>query len=291
LEKQYRLPPPDQVHHYEGVFNACLEAGEAGSADAAYRLGVMYFVGIGTERSLRRALVWLHRAEKRGSADAAFMLAVFYLQGIGVKQNDERPRILFLKAALAGIANAQTHMGHYYSEEGPGQDLGEAYRWYRAAAEQGRSIAQVELGRMYRDGRGIARNAEEAFRWFLRAARAGNPYAQLQVAIAYWWGDGVAVDRKASLNWAFRGAKQGDARCQYLIGELFSQQEAPELQIFGYAWLHRAASAGFADAVRRRAELEQHLRIEYVAAGLWLAHRLLPGEDIGAVDEPLMRDR
>lgn len=156
LEKQYRLLPPDQVHHYEGVFNACLEAGEAGSADAAYRLGVMYFVGIGTERSLRRALVWLHRAEKRGSADAAFMLAVFYLQGIGVKQNDERARILFLKAALAGIANAQTHMGHYYSEEGPGQDLGEAYRWYRAAAEQGRSIAQVELGRMYRDGRGIA---------------------------------------------------------------------------------------------------------------------------------------
>lgn len=270
---------PEEVQHYQEIFKACLAAGEAGSANAAYRLGWMYFAGIGTERDGHRAAVWLHRAEQRESGEAAFMLAVLYSSGMGVAKNDERARSLFLKAARAGNPMAQTRMGHYYSEEGEQQDLREAHRWYKSAAEQGRRIAQVELGLMYRDGRGVARNAEEAFRWFLQAAEAGEPYAQLLVATAYHRGRGVAVDEDAAIGWALRGALQGDAACQYLLGGLLSMQPRIESQIRAYAWLNLAVAAGMENAAELRDSLELILSEEHIATAGRLSSSFVPRED------------
>ena len=280
----------DEVQRYQDIFKACLEAGEAGSADAAYRLGWMYAVGIGTERDGHRAAVWLHRAEQRQSGDAAFMLAVLYSSGMGVAKNEERARSLFLKAALAGNPKAQTRMGHYYAEEGEQQDLREAHRWYKAAAAQGRVIAQVELGLMYRDGRGVPKSAEEAFRWFLRAAEAGEPYAQLLVATAYRKGNGVGADEDAAIRWALRGALQGDASCQYLLGGLLSLKAKIESQIRAYAWLNLAAAAGEANAAKMRDSLELILSKEQIATAQRLSINFVPREDAGAAYEPPVGD-
>lgn len=281
LWEQASSLPPDEAHRYEGILNACLEASEAGSADAAYRLGVMHFVGIGTERDSYRALVWLHRAEQRESGDAAFMLAVLYSIGMSVAKDEERARGLFLKAARAGIPMAQTKMGHYYSEGGEQQDLREAYRWYKAAAAQGRVIAQVELGLMYRDGRGVARSDEEAFRWLLKAAEAGEPYAQLLVATAYHRGRGVDVDEDAAIGWALRGALQGDAACQYLLGVMLSLQENIESQIRAHAWLNLAVAAGMENAAKLRDSLELILSEEDIATARRLSSNFVLREDTG----------
>lgn len=50
----------------------------------------------------------------------------------------------------------------------------EALRWYRLAAGQGSPEAQNNLGAMYEQGLGIARNDITAAYWYRLAAEQGN---------------------------------------------------------------------------------------------------------------------
>ena len=55
----------------------------------------------------------------------------------------------------------------------------EAARWYEQAARAGLTSAQVLLGSMYIDGRGVPRNAMRAFAWLNRATLDGHSNAAL----------------------------------------------------------------------------------------------------------------
>jgi len=47
-------------------------------------------------------------------------------------------------------------------------------RWYRLAADQGFAFAQVNLGFLYANGRGVPQDDAEAARWFRQAAEKGH---------------------------------------------------------------------------------------------------------------------
>jgi hypothetical protein len=93
---------------------------------------------------------------------------------------------LFLRAANAGVPEAQVRMGDFYftgTGIGLKQDLAESFRWYRLAAEQGSVYAQLMLGRMYRDGKGVPANRNEAIRWLQRAANGGDGRAAAELRL------------------------------------------------------------------------------------------------------------
>jgi TPR repeat protein len=58
------------------------------------------------------------------------------------------------------------------------QDYSEAVRWYRLAADQGRSNAQRRLGYMYFRGRGVPRDLIHAHMWLNLSAAQGDTIAQ-----------------------------------------------------------------------------------------------------------------
>ena len=61
--------------------------------------------------------------------------------------------------AETGNANAQVLLGKLYSEDrGVPQDYAEATRCYRMAAEQGNAEAQADLGFMYEMGHGVSQD-------------------------------------------------------------------------------------------------------------------------------------
>jgi Sel1 repeat len=61
-------------------------------------------------------------------------------------------------------------------------------------AEQGNSIAQVDVGLIYYEARGVAQDYFEASKWFLRAADQGEGMAQLRLGFMYGAGQGVTQD-------------------------------------------------------------------------------------------------
>ena len=64
-----------------------MRAMEAGDAEAAWRLGLLYELGLGVERDLRRARLLYADAAKRGCAPAQRCLGNLYLWGKGVEAN------------------------------------------------------------------------------------------------------------------------------------------------------------------------------------------------------------
>jgi hypothetical protein len=59
------------------------------------------------------------------------------------------------------------------------QDFAKAAEFYRRAADLGVAEAAFYLGNLYRDGRGVTRDREAAYRWYRKAAEQGDSVAEL----------------------------------------------------------------------------------------------------------------
>lgn len=112
-----------------------------------------------------------------------------------------------LLVGLAGPAGADFDAGMAAIERG---DYGAALRELRPLAEQGHAQAQYKLGRMYRAGVGVPRDAAEAARWTRRAAEQGDALAQYDLGIMYATGQGLAQDYVQAHLWFDLAARQQD---------------------------------------------------------------------------------
>lgn len=123
---------------------------------------------------------------------AAFVLAVAVSVGMltprtasaqdesaGAELSPDSLRAL-IAAAVQGHTAAQFDLGQMYDFGwGVPVDYVEAVRWYHAAAEQGHARAQYLLGRLHEFGHGVPENAAEAVRWYRAAAEQGYARAPI----------------------------------------------------------------------------------------------------------------
>ena len=85
-------------------------------------------------------------------------------------------------------------------------------------AEAGNVTAQYNLGKMYRNGKGVARDYAEAVKWWCLAAEAGNADAQNKLGVMYHDGEGVEQDYAEALKWFRLAADAGNASAQCNLG-------------------------------------------------------------------------
>jgi TPR repeat protein len=91
--------------------------------------------------------------------------------------------------ALTGVldfppdAEAQLNLGFlYYEGKGVPRDYAQAIVWLRKAAEQGNAEAQLSLGAAYEMGKGVQQDDAEAAAWYRKAAERGNALVQNHLA-------------------------------------------------------------------------------------------------------------
>ena len=92
----------------------------------------------------------------------------------------------------------------------------ESVRWYRLAAESGDPLAEVALGRLYLEGKGLEPDEDQAEIWLQRSAHQGLPSAQIQLRRLYLqrWDFDAALDASES---AIRSAVQIYGESNYRI--------------------------------------------------------------------------
>ncbi len=124
----------------------------------------------------------------------------------------------------------------------------EAVRGYRKAADQGNASAQVNLGAMYAEGLGVARDFQEALHWYREAARQGEAVACFNLGVMYIEGQGVARNLQEALKWHRQAAAQGHAQAQFSLGLMY-EENADALSLQEAAqWYSKAAEQGYAPA-------------------------------------------
>lgn len=163
----------------------------------------------------------MNPAAKRHLA-AVFLLAVIAVaaapaaadMGIGeaAYARGDYPAALreFRRLAARGVAKAQLNLGIMY-EQGRGvpQDYVAAVTWYEKAAAQGMPDAQNNLGLMYAQGRGVPQDYVKALKWFKRAAAQGVANAQNNLGLAYLNGFGVGKNHVHAHVWFNLAASKG----------------------------------------------------------------------------------
>src|SRR5262249_2199929 len=96
------------------------------------------------------------------------------------------------------------------------QDIAEAIRLYRLAADQGLVQAQFYLGACYLEGRGIDKDVKEGFRLYRLAAEGGLVMAQVSLGLCYYQGKDIAEDLDAAMEWYARAATRSPLGEYYL---------------------------------------------------------------------------
>jgi TPR repeat protein len=81
------------------------------------------------------------------------------------------------------------------------QEYAAAIQLCRPLAEQGDVRAQLSLGGMYYNGRGVQQDYAEAAKWTRKAAEQGYAPAQVDLGVLYWNGQGVQQDVVLAYMW------------------------------------------------------------------------------------------
>ena len=134
------------------------------------------------------------------------------------KQKDFKAMLAILQPlAEQGDAKAQLILGAMYGDgRGVKQDYFEAVKWYRQAAEQGHADAQANLGSAYTAGRGVRQDYTEAVKWFKKAAENGSKDGQFKLGMSYLIGVGIQKDRTLAKEWLGKACNNGEQRgCEY----------------------------------------------------------------------------
>jgi hypothetical protein len=123
-----------------------------------------------------------------------------------------RARALLEPRANAGDPTAQLFMGDLYKNgRGVPKDEEAAYAWTRMAADQGDARGQTALAAMMQAGSGTPRDDAGALVWLEKAAQQELALAQSALGFAYLTGRGTPEDEEKGLFWLRKAAAQGDA--------------------------------------------------------------------------------
>lgn len=177
-----------------------------------------------------------------------------------------------------GDVNAQFELGRMFENaNGVAKNDQLAVAWYRKAAEQGHADAQASLGVLYALARGVSKNDPYAVYWFRKAAEQGLAKAQYDLAYMYSQGRGTPKDDQQAIDWYRKAAGQGVVRAQYNLGEIYSKGVGvPKDEQEAYFWWLLASAQGFPQAIEKRNFLELRLSAEQRAGGQALARSWIP---------------
>ncbi len=255
-------------------FDITKSLAEDGASGAMYRLATFYRDGNGCEADRRLYLEWLKKASERdhpmAMAEYADILASGGEMGIAREmyrkaaaagsQQSRRKYALLLTQDTSGIGQLRETMlrlassGFHYDECGYGQllvatatserDYIDAAEWFAKALEHGSIDAAYELGMLYRDGRGVARDMGRFIELMGEASERGHPRAANEAARLYDDGIFVETDQAAAFSWYLKGAEAGNTGCMYEVAHRLEEgigtDADPER---ARAWYSRFATA------------------------------------------------
>ncbi|WP_313085582.1 tetratricopeptide repeat protein [Pseudomonas sp.] len=151
-----------------------------------------------------------------------------------------------LAAAQTGLADAQVMLGQILLEgRGIQRDAALAVRWFRIARAQGTPMAHNMLGRCLEHGWGCPPNAAAAANEYRLAADQGLDWAMYNLANLLATGRGVEQDQAQALELYRRAAALGHAKSMNLLGRYFEEGLVVAADpAAALDWYRRAAEAG-----------------------------------------------
>ncbi len=168
-----------------------------------------------------------------------------------IAPSDVATAIKFCKLASAAKAPAASRralyeLGRAYTIS---QRMPEAIGAYRKAVDKGSTAAMVELGLLFANGSGVAKDEAQARSLFERAAQAGNPRGVVNLA-ALSNSSGAPSDPVATRTLLAKAAEANSADAQFQLGMMMADGVGgPKDDVTARALFEKAAAQDHAGAL------------------------------------------
>jgi TPR repeat protein len=171
-----------------------------------------------------------------------------------VAPSDIAIAIKYCRTASGASRRAMYQLGRAYAAN---RQMPEAMTAWRKAADNGSTSAMVELGVLYGEGSGVARDEAQARKLFERAAEAGNPRGVTNLA-ALGGGGGVASSDPARARQLLAKAAETNAEAQYQLGLMMEDGTGgPADDAAARALFEKAAAQNHPGALERMGAFSQ----------------------------------
>lgn len=197
-----------------------------GHALAQYELGETFFTGDGFPIDYVEAKKWYTAAAHQGNGLSQLRLAFLNAEAHfeGLTPDYAEAEKWFTKAAEQNAGDAQFRLGNFYNNYKTPPDHGKGFIWLKRAADNGHRVAMFDLGRMFMDGKGVAKNTALGLEWLKRAADSDLLQAQMTLAEIYSTGTpDIGKSPRDAMKWILKIAAKPTASVFYLnrAGDIF----------------------------------------------------------------------
>jgi TPR repeat protein len=187
LAENLRRPAPAESYQW------FYKAGELGDPEGLTQAGLMTASGLGTERSIEKAVELFQKAADKGHPSAQAALGECLLKGKGVPKDEAAAVAVLQKGVSGGNARAMVLLSDCYKDGlgGLKEDPKEAARLLDQAVQNDDTRAMVILGGYYMKGFGVTQNDRRGFDLFRRGALKGDKDAMYLLGYCYEIGAGT----------------------------------------------------------------------------------------------------
>ena len=196
-----------------------------------YRIGKMYYYGIGTKQNYTEAFKWFEKSAVTGNKFAQFSLGSMYYNGSGVERNNKIAFVWYQKSADQGQPYASYAVAQMYSKgEYVAHDAETANSYYMKALAGFQSLDSkgqadertlYKIGCMHMKGLGTEINMSKAIPYLLRAAQLGEKNAKRIIAQEYIKGENISSDIEKGVKMLTELADDGNNISAYKLGKMY----------------------------------------------------------------------
>lgn len=220
---------------------------------AKYLLGQMYFLGARVDKDLNKFFELTLEAAKSNYIIAKNALAYAYFNGYGCKVDYEKGKKLILECIDAdyGVAYYNAGVGYMQGSFGYPKDVKKAISYFQEASYQYYKSASYNLGLIYLNGNGCAKNIQKGLQELAAAASLGHVNAQKKLGDEYYFGKITTKNLERAYSYYLMAAENGDAYSMYSVGYMIVKKEYLWADRYtGIGWLQKASYLGNESATK-----------------------------------------
>ena len=200
------------------------------NATAEYRIGRMYFNGMGIEENVSEAVKWLEKAALNHNATAAYQLYKIYSDGNLIEADFEKASAFLKMACLLENPYAQYTLGNIELENG---NIERGIKLLNESADKEMSFACYKLGGIYSSDEYGLLDETASQEWYSKALNLfksdykdrPNDITSCRLGNMYLNGQGTEQDVNKAVEWLNKAAKQNNPDALYQLGYIYGSEE------------------------------------------------------------------
>lgn len=253
---------------FKSGYTLFLKNAKKGDAYSQYSLGCIYQNGKGVHVDHKKALYWYKKADQQGYKPAKDSIS--YLKNRNntnkvPKYNETWASKSFNPVTSQKIdASEQYHIARSleYGINGMRKDERKALKHYLNAANKGHILAQYNVGKFYKRGKGIPRDHHKALYWFKKAAAQNDVYSYYEISKLYYANKEIPKDEKKAFKWCEKAAIGGLGVAQGMLGIYYEYGWGVRINYKkAFYWYEKSVAQGYRNGKTRLEKLKKKLKI------------------------------